>query len=351
MRIATGMEVHGVPCQKGAVLHVAGEDELGLRQRLEAFCRRHGLKDPSYGILPGRLDLVDESSVDALIADVQAAKADRGEPVVLVIVDTLARCARIEENSSSDMGEVVAACDRIRAEAGAAVLLIHHPGKEAKKGARGSSALRAAVDSEIEVQIKSGDRGVWVTKQRNGRAQFGWPFKLEEIEVWRDPESDRAESACTVEHGAKTDGKVLGRKLNWGSKKKLGPNQQRLRDALEAQYRVGIDSWDRADLRQLARATIRARSSIQSAMDGLIAQGVLAESVDGRLLLLKPPERAAVPASIKQISAEGNSNVNPKPQLPNPGPVEPDLGGGEQPDCFSAHINVERIEMRRPYEV
>jgi hypothetical protein len=270
---------------------------------------------------------------------------------VLVVIDTLARCARIEENSSSDMGEVVAACDRIRAETSAAVLLIHHPGKEAKKGARGSSALRAAVDSEIEVQIKCGDRAVWVTKQRNGPAQFGWPFKLEEIEVWRDAESDRAESACTVEHGAKSDGKVLGKKLTWGSKKKLGPNQQRLRDALEAQYRVGIDSWDRADLRQLARATIRARSSIQSAIDGLIAQGVLAESIDRRLVLPNPPRRAAVPASVNEISAESSSNVNLEPQLPKAGPAEPDLGEGEQADCSLTHINVERIEMRRPYEV
>src|SRR5688572_28145706 len=41
MRIAAGMKVHDIACQKGAVLHVAGEDEIGLRQRVEAFCRRH----------------------------------------------------------------------------------------------------------------------------------------------------------------------------------------------------------------------------------------------------------------------------------------------------------------------
>ena len=133
MSVATGMKVHDSVCQKGAVLHVAGEDEQGLRQRVEAFCRRNEVQDPSYAILPSRLDLADERSVGALIADIKAAGAERGEPVALVIIDTLARCASIEENSSSAMGQVVAACDRIRRETGAAVLIIHHTARTRRR--------------------------------------------------------------------------------------------------------------------------------------------------------------------------------------------------------------------------
>ncbi len=94
------------------------------------------------------------------------------------------------------------------------LLIIHHNGKDATKGARGSSVLRAAVDSEIQVQTKDGGRGIWVTKQRNGRAQFGWHFTLQEIEVWRDGESGHSESACTVEHLDKTEDR-----LTFGSSK------------------------------------------------------------------------------------------------------------------------------------
>lgn len=308
MRIATGMEVHGVPCRKGAVLHVAGEDELGLRQRLEAFCRRYGLEDPSYGILPGRLDLADESSVDALIADIQAAADERGEPVVLVIIDTLARCARIEENNTREMSDAVAACDRIRRETGAAVLIIHHPGKDAKRGARGSSALRAAVDSEIEVQSKSEGRGLWVTKQRNGRAQFGWQFKLHEVEVWRDAETGRGESACTVEHLVATGGPLFGRTR--GQRLRFGGNQHKLREALEKQYREGVDSWDRDGLRELAVATLpgAGRSTIKSAIDGMTTHSVLTQS-DGRLFLVKPPRRAGQPITREVAQAQPASPI------------------------------------------
>jgi hypothetical protein len=295
LRIATAMKVHDSPCQKGAVLHVAGEDEVGLRQRVEAFCRRHEVQDPSYAILPGRLDLADDRSVDALIADIQAASTERGEPVVLVIIDTLARCASIDENSSREMGEVVTQCDRVKRETGAAVLIIHHSGKEEKKGARGSSALRAAVDSEIQVLSKDGSRGLWVTKQRNGRAQFGWHFKLQEIEVWRDGESGHTESACTVEHLEKSEGKLNFGKAT-GKAKRLGRNQQKLRDVLEKAYREGVESWDRDELGQLARVALprAARSTIKSAIDGMMTHGVLSQSTD-RLYLVKPPTRAAQP--------------------------------------------------------
>jgi hypothetical protein len=292
MRIATGMKVHESACQKGVVLHVAGEDEIGLRQRVQAFCKRNQVGDPSYAILPGRLDLAERSSVDALIADIEAAKVERCEPVVLVIIDTLARCASIDENSSREMGEVVAACDRIRHETGTAVLIIHHSGKEEKKGARGSSALRAAVDSEIQVQGKDGGRGLWVTKQRNGPAQFGWQFNLVEIEVWRDSESGSSETACTVEHLERTDERFTFGK-NKGKRKGLGKNQKKLRDALEQEYLAGVACWEPDALRRLADATFAraARSTVHSAIKGMTTHGVIAKASDGRLYLVQPPKR------------------------------------------------------------
>jgi hypothetical protein len=301
MRIATGMQVQGSVCERGIVMHVAGEDETGLRQRITAFCMRNDVHDPAYAILPGRLDLASPGSVDDLIADIKAAKGERGEPVMLVIVDTLARCASIEENSSSDMGIAVAACDRIRHETGATVLLIHHSGKEPKKGARGSSALRAAVDAEIEVQSIKEGRGLWVTKQRNGRAQYGWQFTLNEVEVHKDATTGWSETACTVEHLGKTDGPLFGKST--GKRMRFGSNQKKLRDALEKAYRDGVDSWTQDEFRELARVTFPAatRSTIHSAMDGMTKHAVLAGPVEGRLWLVKPPKRAAVPASMGRV--------------------------------------------------
>src|SRR4051812_18886432 len=70
----------------------------------------------------------------------------------MVVIDTLFRAlAGGNENACEDMGTVVANADRIRAATGACVLMIHQCGKDAVRGMRGHSSLKAATDSEIEV--------------------------------------------------------------------------------------------------------------------------------------------------------------------------------------------------------
>ena len=49
------------------------------------------------------------------------------------------------------MGAFVAACDAIRQQTAAAVVVVHHTGKNLAQGSRGSSLLPAAVDGMIEV--------------------------------------------------------------------------------------------------------------------------------------------------------------------------------------------------------
>jgi hypothetical protein len=49
------------------------------------------------------------------------------------------------------MGLFVAACDEIKALTGGALLAVHHAGKDANRGARGSTALLGAVDTSLMV--------------------------------------------------------------------------------------------------------------------------------------------------------------------------------------------------------
>ena len=61
----------------------------------------------------------------------------------MLVIDTLARAmAGSDENSASDVSLVVAKCEAITMAAGAAILLVHHSGKDTSKGARGSTALK-----------------------------------------------------------------------------------------------------------------------------------------------------------------------------------------------------------------
>ena len=112
-----------------------------------------------------------------------------------MIVDTLARAmAGGDENTAVDMGKFVTHADRIRAAIGATVNIIHHTGKDKAKGARGSSALRAATDTEIEIDVGK----LAVTKQREMERIADMRFELVPVEIGQRSDG-RDVTACVVE--------------------------------------------------------------------------------------------------------------------------------------------------------
>jgi hypothetical protein len=147
----------------GPVLYVAGEGSVGLGARLEAWQRFHDIKTAgAITWMAGTVDLLDRRWVDALVT-VAAEVAP-----VLIVIDTLSRCmAGGDENSAKDMTNVIRALDAVRDATGASVLPVHHTGKDLTAGARGHSALRAALDTEIRVE--GGDRiiSLHADKQRH----------------------------------------------------------------------------------------------------------------------------------------------------------------------------------------
>ena len=70
-----------------------------------------------------------------------------------MVFDTLAHCfGGNDENSAEDMGAFIQDCDAIKQRTGATVIVVHHSGKNEEAGARGSSALRGALDVELMVK-------------------------------------------------------------------------------------------------------------------------------------------------------------------------------------------------------
>ena len=161
----------GRPTAGGLVLYLATESPASVVMRLKAYQRHRGLRVPGLIVVRSPINLFDgQADTTALLNLVDELETEHGEKVVLIIGDTLARLAAgANENAGQDMGVVVRNIDAIRASTGAAVLLIHHCGKDASRGMRGWSGLRAAVDTEIEVTVDeaSGLRSAEITKQRD----------------------------------------------------------------------------------------------------------------------------------------------------------------------------------------
>ncbi|MHB1293103.1 MAG: AAA family ATPase, partial [Sulfuricella sp.] len=103
-----------------------------------------------------------------------------------------------DENSSVDMGNLIAAAKQLQTMVGGLVLLVHHTGKDTTKGLRGHSSLYAALDGAIEV-INTDTRRAWsVAKSKDDVTGDAHPFKLEIVPVGNDDEGEEITSCVAV---------------------------------------------------------------------------------------------------------------------------------------------------------
>lgn len=150
------------------VIMVAGEGEDEAKERANAWCvlNGHGIDAPRLGIVADMPYASIEGQVDRFCAQVK----EQGFAPCLIIIDTAARAMLgLDEQSAKDVGTFIAAMDAIKRKLDCAILLVHHTGKDAAKGARGSSALLAAVDYSAEVvrHERSHAVALWVRAMRN----------------------------------------------------------------------------------------------------------------------------------------------------------------------------------------
>ena len=101
----------------------------------------------------GAVDFSSAKTVAEIIAQLQVRKLAPD----LVVIGTLARnFGQGDENSVRDMVSFISNVERLAEAFGAHVIIVHHTGKDRTKNARGSSALNAAVSTEIKVTNASG---------------------------------------------------------------------------------------------------------------------------------------------------------------------------------------------------
>lgn len=168
--IGTGREWLGKRTVQGAVLYVAGEGAESIKLRVLAWRQLHEAL-PALAIVPVAVNLLDARADLQRLVDAAQKVAERfGMPVALIVIDTLARAfGGGNENASEDMGAVITHADKLREQTGAHVMFVHHSGKDAAKGSRGHSSLKAATDTEIEVTGDSATKlhTATITKQRD----------------------------------------------------------------------------------------------------------------------------------------------------------------------------------------
>ena len=150
LSVATGVPLYGrFQTKKGPVCYIASEGGLGMRYRIQAWCREKGVKPENFCLITDAFDLTGKG--EAL--DVIATVWDKlGCLPQLIVVDTLSRnFGAGDENGAKDMGCCCRSIDVLRKWSNGAVISIHHSGHKESQRERGHSKLRADADTMISV--------------------------------------------------------------------------------------------------------------------------------------------------------------------------------------------------------
>ena len=172
-RIASGSmsEWEGHKVRHGQVVYLAGEGHTGMVARMRAWKEHNNINslrniwvsssgcDLNSG---GGLQLARESILSVC------------ESPDLIVVDTLHRFMSGDENSAQDAGEMIRACAELQSEFNCSVLLVHHTGvgEGAQGRARGSSAWKGAMESEISIVPATADRPLEIVNVKSKDAML-----------------------------------------------------------------------------------------------------------------------------------------------------------------------------------
>ena len=163
MAAATGEDALGVkPTRVGPAFYAAAEGRSGLKtSRRRAWRQQHGYEGQAdIYVAPAPMLMLPDDCLE-FVEQIEARAAGRRPG--LIVLDTVAKImAGMNENDARDAGQLVRFVDMLKDRFHCPVMGIHHEGKDAGRGARGSAAFHAGFDTVIDVSADRGSKAVKV---------------------------------------------------------------------------------------------------------------------------------------------------------------------------------------------
>jgi hypothetical protein len=212
LSIASGREWHGKKIVQGRVLHIVAEGNIAaIRDRVDAWTISRAKNPAEKKTLAKSIvenwrlvGLPVHIDIPETLAEFMKANPGNWD---FIIVDTMLRNMAGHISDPKDMAAFVRACDTIRERTGAAVMVVHHEGKDKSKGGMGSMVFDAAVDGIAKFHRQGAKRVFSVVVLRD--ADDSMPnmiFELEgvplEVSMGDDGDKD-VRSAVLVFKGTK----------------------------------------------------------------------------------------------------------------------------------------------------
>lgn len=178
--IGSGIDWYGNPVTKGEVIYIAGEGASGIQKRFEALAVKYGALAQDIYVSSKPVEMINANSVKEVLDIINQL----GIKPSLIIIDTLHRnFGEGDENSSRDVGVFVKHMDELKNATDAAILVIHHSGHGEKAHSRGSSAIRASLDSEYQVRATTDGVELICKKMKEFDKPDAMEFVLKPIQV------------------------------------------------------------------------------------------------------------------------------------------------------------------------
>lgn len=200
--IATGKDWGERRVAHGSVMYVVGEGGIGVPRRIKAWEIVHGQEANNLYLVNTPIFPAAPMEIKEMAIAAKQVEAETGKPVRLIILDTLARCfGGSDENDAKDMGAFVRGCDELKKQTGATILVIHHSGKDESKGARGSSAFRAALDAEFKISRESDGNALVIacTKMKDAEEPEAKAYDLRVVELFTDSDGELVTSLIVID--------------------------------------------------------------------------------------------------------------------------------------------------------
>lgn len=286
--LALGVPWADRPLKCGNVIYGVLEGAVGFRRRALAAEAQRGISlGKRFIFVEEPVNLMKDEDVLKLIKLVVLKDGK------LVIIDTLASSLAGEgdENSNRDMSKYLHGAKRIAQETGAAVLIIHHTGRDPNATMeRGASALRGNVDTSIRVS-RSDKHYKWeVVKSRDGPLGVSGVFDIEPYEFVREDTGEVVQSIVVKHLEIDGDGAVASSTQS----AMLHGNQAAVLAQLKIQFaglsEVGA-SMPFEDVVRLCRDAVTVNDSkhrstrTREVLRSLVRTGHIHEREDGQLCL------------------------------------------------------------------
>lgn len=210
--IAAGKPYFNRQVLGGGVVYIAAEAGRGILKRRKAWMIAHGYSTLPLAVISTAPDLGSRASAEAtdlsdLVRDMKLQVPYLGEPLRLIVIDTLARVMPYaDENSGQAMGTLIRNVAELASNFDdCLVVLVHHTGKNGSAGLRGHSSLHGATDVEWLISSSGDQKKVVLQKIKEATDRLSWTFALETV-------ADDGATSCVVRPltlPAKSDGEGL----------------------------------------------------------------------------------------------------------------------------------------------